>query len=271
MADTGHRSPAPGTAPASGGPTSAPTDGPETIDFGYQQVPIGEKSARVADVFRSVAPRYDVMNDLMSLGTHRLMKRMTIELSGARPGHRVLDLAGGTGDLARLFATRVAPGGQVILADINPAMVAIGRDRMLDEGHVNVAPAIVDAEHLPFADGSFDCVTIAFGLRNVTRKQTALEEMLRVLAPGGRLLVLEFSKPRSALLARAYDAFSGLWPTMGRVVANDADSYRYLNESIRMHPPQEELADMMRSAGFEDVRFHDLIGGIVALHRGLRA
>lgn len=268
MADIDHRSPAPArTADSPAGPAAK---GPETIDFGYQQVPIGEKSARVANVFRSVAPRYDVMNDLMSLGTHRLMKRMTIELSGVRPGHRVLDLAGGTGDLARLFASRVAPGGQVVLADINPAMVEIGRDRMLDEGLLNVAPAIVDAERLPFADASFDCVTIAFGLRNVTRKQTALEEMLRVLVPGGRLLVLEFSKPRSALLARAYDAFSSLWPAMGRAVAGDADSYRYLNESIRMHPPQEELADMMRRAGFEAVRFHDLIGGIVALHRGIR-
>ncbi|HSG89861.1 MAG TPA: class I SAM-dependent methyltransferase [Pseudomonadales bacterium] len=245
-------------------------DAEETVDFGYRQVPIGEKSAHVAEVFRSVAPRYDVMNDLMSFGTHRIMKRMTIELSGVRPGQRVLDLAGGTGDLARLFARRVAPGGQVVLADINPAMVAIGRDRMLDAGLTNVETAIVDAEHLPFADQSFDCVTIAFGLRNVTRKQDALAEMLRVLVPGGRLLVLEFSKPRSALLARAYDAFSGLWPTMGKVVAGDSESYRYLNESIRMHPPQEELADMMRTAGFEAVRFHDLVGGIAAIHRGVR-
>lgn len=250
-------------------PTPA-TSADETVDFGYQQVPVGEKAARVAEVFRSVAPRYDVMNDLMSLGTHRLMKRMTIELSGVRAGQRVLDLAGGTGDLARLFAPRVGREGMVVLADINPAMVAIGRDRMLDEGITRVVPAIADAEHLPFADASFDCVTIGFGLRNVTRKQVALEEMLRVLVPGGRLLVLEFSKPRNPLLARAYDAFSSLWPAMGQAIAGDADSYRYLNESIRMHPPQEELADMMRSAGFEGVRFHDLAGGIVALHRGVR-
>jgi demethylmenaquinone methyltransferase/2-methoxy-6-polyprenyl-1,4-benzoquinol methylase len=243
---------------------------PETVDFGYQQVPTAEKAARVAEVFRNVAPRYDVMNDLMSLGTHRLMKRMTIELSGVRAGHRVLDLAGGTGDLARLFAPRVAPGGEVVLADINPAMVAIGRDRMLDEGHTNVVAAIADAERLPFADAVFDCVSIGFGLRNVTRKDLVLREMLRVLVPGGRLLVLEFSRPRNALLARAYDGFSGLWPAMGRLVAGDADSYRYLNESIRMHPPQEELAEMMREAGFEAVRYHDLAGGIVALHRGIR-
>lgn len=247
-----------------------PPDGDATVDFGYQRVPIGEKSARVAEVFRSVAPRYDMMNDLMSLGTHRIMKRMTIELAAVRNGHRVLDLAGGTGDLARLFSPRVGPSGRVVLADINPAMVELGRDRMLDAGLVNVVPAIVDAEALPFADGAFDVVSIGFGLRNVTRKDVALAEMHRVLAPGGRLLVLEFSKPRNPLLSKAYDAFSGLWPAMGRAIANDADSYRYLNESIRMHPPQEELAEMMRSAGFEDVRYHDLVGGIAAIHRGLR-
>lgn len=247
---------------------SAETAG-ETVDFGYEQVPVDEKARRVGDVFRSVAPRYDAMNDLMSLGTHRIMKRMTIELSGVRAGHRVLDLAGGTGDLARLFAPRVGSGGRVILSDINAAMLETGRDRMLDEGHANVDAVLADAEALPFASGAFDCVTIAFGLRNVTRKDRALAEMRRVLAPGGRLLVLEFSKPRSSFLSRAYDAFSATWPAMGRLVANDADSYRYLNESIRMHPPQEELAAMMTSAGFEAVRFHDLLGGIVAIHRGI--
>jgi demethylmenaquinone methyltransferase/2-methoxy-6-polyprenyl-1,4-benzoquinol methylase len=245
---------------------NAPSD---TIDFGYERVPIGEKAGRVAEVFRSVAPRYDVMNDLMSLGTHRILKRMTIELSGVREGHRVLDLAGGTGDLARLFAPRVGARGRVILSDINAAMLEVGRDRMLDEGHANVDAVLADAERLPFADGTFDCVTIAFGLRNVTRKDRALEEMRRVLAPGGRLLVLEFSKPRNPLLSRAYDAFAATWPAMGRLVAGDADSYRYLNESIRMHPPQEALAEMMTSAGFDEVRFHDLLGGIVALHRGV--
>ncbi|MEE4361057.1 MAG: class I SAM-dependent methyltransferase [Pseudomonadales bacterium] len=242
----------------------------ETTDFGYARVPVAEKAARVAEVFRSVAPRYDLMNDLMSLGTHRLMKRMTVELSGVREGQRVLDLAGGTGDLARLFSPRVGARGRVVLADINPAMVEIGRDRMLDAGLTNVVPAIVDAEALPFADRSFDCVTIAFGLRNVTRKDRALEEMLRVLVPGGRLVVLEFSRPRAPLLSRAYDTFSGLWPAMGRLVAGDEDSYRYLNESIRMHAPQEELAAMMEAAGFEAVRFHDLVGGIAAIHRGVR-
>lgn len=242
----------------------------ETADFGYRRVPVAEKARRVAEVFRSVAPRYDLMNDLMSLGTHRLMKRMTVELSGVRPGHRVLDLAGGTGDLARLLSPRVGPEGRVVLADINPAMVALGRDRMLDEGLVNVVPAIADAEALPFPDRSFDCVTMAFGLRNVTHKDRALAEVLRVLVPGGRLLVLEFSKPRDPLLSRAYDAFSGLWPVMGRVVAGDADSYRYLNESIRMHPPQEELAAMLEAAGFVEVRFHDLVGGVAAIHRGIR-
>jgi demethylmenaquinone methyltransferase/2-methoxy-6-polyprenyl-1,4-benzoquinol methylase len=245
-------------------------DPEDTVDFGYQRVPAGEKAARVAEVFRTVAPRYDVMNDLMSLGTHRLMKRMTIELSAVRPGHRVLDLAGGTGDLARLFSPRVGPDGRVVLADINPAMVELGRDRLLDEGLVNVVPAIVDAEHLPFEDGAFDVVSIGFGLRNVTRKDAALREMHRVLAPGGRVLVLEFSKPRSGPLSRAYDAFSSLWPAVGRAVVGDADSYRYLNESIRMHPDQETLAEMMRAAGFESVRWHDLAGGIAAIHRGVR-
>lgn len=241
----------------------------ETVDFGYEQVPIEEKASRVGDVFRSVAPRYDVMNDLMSFGTHRVMKRMVIELSGVRAGHRILDLAGGTGDLARLFAPRVGRSGRVVLSDINSAMLEVGRDRMLDEGHANVEAVLADAEKLPFESGTFDCVTIAFGLRNVTRKDVALAEMRRVLAPGGRLLVLEFSKPRSPLLSRAYDAFAATWPAMGRLVANDADSYRYLNESIRMHPPQEELAAMMKTAGFEAVRFHDLLGGIVAIHRGV--
>lgn len=246
-----------------------PAGSSETVDFGYEQVPIEEKARRVGEVFRSVAPRYDVMNDLMSFGTHRVMKRMVIELSGVRPGHRILDLAGGTGDLARLFAPRVGATGRVVLSDINAAMLEVGRDRMLDEGHANVEAVLADAEKLPFGSGTFDCVTIAFGLRNVTRKDVALREMRRVLAPGGRLLVLEFSKPRNALLSRAYDAFAATWPVMGRLVANDADSYRYLNESIRMHPPQEELAEMMRAAGFEAVRFHDLVGGIAAIHRGI--
>lgn len=241
-----------------------------TTDFGYQQVPVGEKAQRVAGVFRSVAPRYDIMNDLMSLGTHRLMKRMTIELSGIRPGQRVLDLAGGTGDLSELFAARVGPTGQVVLADINASMLSLGRDRLLDAGVGNASPVQADAEHLPFEDGSFDCVSIGFGLRNVTRKDRALKEMLRVLVPGGRVLVLEFSKPRNPVLGQAFDAWSSLWPTFGKLVTGDADSYRYLNESIRMHPPQEALSEMLGEAGFSAVRCHDLAGGIVALHRGIR-
>lgn len=241
-----------------------------TTDFGYQQVPIGEKAERVAGVFRSVAPRYDIMNDLMSLGTHRLMKRMTIELSGIRPGQRVLDIAGGTGDLSALFAARVGPKGQVILADINASMLTLGRDRLLDAGISNATPVQADAENLPFEDGSFDCVSIGFGLRNVTRKDRALKEMLRVLVPGGRLLVLEFSKPRNPLLGQAFDVWSSLWPTFGKLVTGDADSYRYLNESIRVHPSQEALAEMLREAGFSAVRCHNLAGGIVALHRGIR-
>ena len=254
-------------------PADAPAGGAsaETVDFGYRQVPVGEKARHVAEVFRSVAPKYDVMNDLMSLGTHRLLKRMTLELAGIRPGHQVLDLAGGTGDLAMLFAPRVGASGRVVLSDINEAMLEVGRDRCLDEGHANVDAVLADAEALPFADAQFDCVTIAFGLRNVTRKEKALAEMRRVLVPGGRVLVLEFSKPRSPLLSKAYDAFAATWPLMGRFVAGDSESYRYLNESIRMHPPQEEFADMMRTAGLENVRFHDLLGGIVAIHRGIAA
>lgn len=241
-----------------------------TTDFGYQQVPIGEKAERVASVFRSVAPRYDIMNDLMSLGTHRLMKRMTLELSSVRPGQRVLDLAGGTGDLTELFAARVGPNGQVVLADVNASMLALGRDRLLDAGIGHARPVQADAESLPFEAGSFDCVSIGFGLRNVTRKDRALAEILRVLVPGGRLLVLEFSKPRNPLLGQAFDIWSSLWPTFGKLVTGDADSYRYLNESIRMHPPQEALSEMLSDAGFGAVRCHDLAGGIVALHRGIR-
>lgn len=243
--------------------------GDGTTDFGYQRVPVGEKAERVAGVFRSVAPRYDIMNDLMSLGSHRLMKRLTIELSGVRPGHQVLDLAGGTGDLSALFAPRVGRSGRVVLSDINAAMLQRGRDRLLDDGQTRVSAVQADAEALPFPDHSFDCVSIGFGLRNVTRKDLALAEMNRVLKPGGRLLVLEFSQPRNPLLGRAFDAWSGLWPTFGKLITGDADAYRYLNESIRMHPPQEALADMMTAAGFDQVRCHDLAGGIVALHRGI--
>jgi demethylmenaquinone methyltransferase/2-methoxy-6-polyprenyl-1,4-benzoquinol methylase len=245
----------------------------KTTHFGFRQVPEGEKVRLVGSVFDSVALRYDLMNDLMSGGIHRLWKRVAIELSGVRPGQRVLDVAGGTGDLSARFAREVGPTGQVVLSDINAAMLGRGRDRLVDEGLCgNVDFALADAEALPFADQSFDCITIAFGLRNVTRKERALASMLRVLRPGGRLLVLEFSKPTSEFLGRLYDAYSfGIIPKLGKLVTGDEDSYRYLAESIRMHPDQESLRDMMEDAGFERCDFHNLTGGIVAVHRGFKA
>lgn len=245
----------------------------KTTHFGYRTVPVEEKADRVAGVFHSVASRYDLMNDLMSGGIHRLWKRFTIEMSGVRSGQRVLDIAGGTGDLAMRFSRLVGPESQVILADINDSMLNVGRDKLLDQGIAgNLEFAQADAQYLPFADNSFDCITIAFGLRNVTDKALALRSMLRVLKPGGRLLVLEFSKPGNPLLAKAYDAYSfGILPRMGKLVAGDADSYRYLAESIRMHPDQETLKTMMAAAGFENCSYHDLTGGVVALHRGFKA
>ncbi|MFS1525117.1 bifunctional demethylmenaquinone methyltransferase/2-methoxy-6-polyprenyl-1,4-benzoquinol methylase UbiE [Microbulbifer sp. 2304DJ12-6] len=244
----------------------------KTTHFGYQEVPVEDKAGRVAEVFHSVASRYDVMNDLMSGGIHRLWKRFTIELSGARPGQKILDIAGGTGDLSARFSRIVGAGGQVVLADINASMLEIGRDRLLDRGIAgNVAPVQADAQYLPFPDNTFDCITIAFGLRNVTDKDLALRDMLRVLKAGGRLLVLEFSKPQSRLLEKIYDQYSfRLLPLMGKLVANDADSYRYLAESIRRHPDQETLKQMMVEAGFADCEFHNMTGGIVALHRGIK-
>lgn len=245
----------------------------KTTHFGYREVPEDQKVRMVGGVFDSVASRYDLMNDLMSGGVHRIWKRVAIELSGVRPGQQVLDVAGGTGDLTLRFAREVGPAGRVVLSDINAAMLGTGRDRLLDEGVCgNVDFALADAEALPFRDGSFDCVTIAFGLRNVTRKDRALASMLRVLKPGGRLLVLEFSRPTSELLGKLYDAYSfGVIPKIGRLVAGDEDSYRYLAESIRMHPDQETLRDMMEDAGFERCDYHNLTGGIVAIHRGFRA
>ncbi|MBB5211613.1 bifunctional demethylmenaquinone methyltransferase/2-methoxy-6-polyprenyl-1,4-benzoquinol methylase UbiE [Microbulbifer hydrolyticus] len=244
----------------------------KTTHFGYQQVPVDEKAGRVADVFHSVAARYDVMNDLMSGGIHRLWKRFTIELSAARPGQTILDIAGGTGDLTARFSRIVGPTGKVVLADINESMLKVGRDRLLDRGIAgNVETVQADAQYLPFPDNTFDCITIAFGLRNVTDKDLALRSMLRVLKPGGRLLVLEFSKPESKLLEKVYDQYSfRLLPFMGKLVADDADSYRYLAESIRMHPDQETLKDMMVEAGFVDCEFHNMTGGIVALHKGIK-
>ena len=245
----------------------------ETTDFGYQEVEKTDKAGLVADVFHSVASRYDLMNDLMSGGIHRIWKRFTIELSGVRKGHAVLDIAGGTGDLAARFSEIVGETGRVVLADINDSMLRVGRDKLLDKGvQGNLQFAQADAQHLPFPDDSFDCVTIAFGLRNVTDKGLALRSMLQVLKPGGRLLVLEFSKPENDLLSKAYDTYSfRVLPFMGRLVANDSDSYQYLAESIRMHPDQDTLRDMMEDAGFTRCEDHNMTGGIVALHKGVKA
>jgi len=243
----------------------------DTTHFGYSTVDVDEKAGLVRDVFDSVASRYDIMNDLMSGGMHRLWKRFTIDHASARPGHAVLDLAGGTGDLALRFSRIVGDQGHVVLADINAAMLREGRRRLVDGGvGGNVSIAQVDAENLPFADRSFDCVTIAFGLRNVTDKPAALESMYNVLKPGGKLLILEFSKPAD-VIKPAYDLYSfRVLPLLGRLVAKDADSYQYLAESIRVHPDQETLLGMMEDAGLEQCRYHNLMGGVVALHTGYR-
>ena len=244
----------------------------ETTDFGFEQVKKGEKAGRVREVFDSVADQYDVMNDLMSGGLHRLWKRFTIELSAVRSGQTVLDIAGGTGDLAAKFSKLVGNDGNVILADINAAMLSVGRDRLIDKGALNnISVVQADAQFLPFEDNCIDCITIAFGLRNVTDKDTALRSMHRVLKPGGRLLVLEFSKPTSPLLSKIYDPYSfAALPIMGKLIADDADSYRYLAESIRKHPDQDTLLDMVEDAGFVDCRYHNMTGGIVAVHRGIK-
>jgi demethylmenaquinone methyltransferase / 2-methoxy-6-polyprenyl-1,4-benzoquinol methylase len=239
-------------------------------DFGFQQVPEGEKARRVAGVFSSVAGRYDLMNDLMSGGLHRVWKRFAVELCGVREGARVLDVAGGTGDLASLLARRAGARGEVWLTDINADMLARGRDRLIDEGQA-LPVARCDAERLPFPADYFDCVVVGFGLRNVTRKQAALAEMLRVLRPGGRALVLEFSRVWKPL-APLYDLYSFRFlPWLGKTVAGDADSYRYLAESIRMHPSQEELKSLMERAGFARVEFFNLSAGVVAVHRGFKS
>jgi demethylmenaquinone methyltransferase/2-methoxy-6-polyprenyl-1,4-benzoquinol methylase len=241
----------------------------KTTDFGYQSVPEDEKSQRVADVFESVAARYDLMNDLMSLGLHRWWKRFAVAQSLVSPGGRVLDVAGGTADLARLFAQRVGSQGQVVLTDINASMLRRGRDRLLDAGLM--VPAVrCDGERLPFPAGYFDCVSIAFGLRNVTHKDAALAEMHRVLRPGGVALVLEFSRVWEPLRP-LYDAYSfNVLPRLGQLIANDAAAYRYLAESIRMHPDQNQLKQMMEEAGFERVDYFNLAAGVVALHRGYK-
>lgn len=244
----------------------------KTTHFGYQTVATDEKQAMVANVFHSVATKYDVMNDLMSFGIHRLWKRITIDMSGVRPGDQVLDLAGGTGDLTRKFSKIVGSQGKVILADINSSMLQVGRERLTDQGYVgNIEYVQANAECLPFADNSFDVITIAFGLRNVTDKDAALRSMTRCLKPGGRLLVLEFSKPTNPLMSKAYDLYSfAALPFMGKVVANDPESYKYLAESIRMHPDQETLKGMMEEAGLVRVNYHNLTSGVVALHRGVK-
>ena len=243
----------------------------ETTHFGYQTVPSEEKARHVRDVFDSVASNYDIMNDLMSGGLHRLWKRYTVDQAAVRPGQQVLDLAGGTGDLARKFAPIVGSTGQVVLADINHSMLVEGRKRLINAGvSGNLTITQVNAEQLPFAAASFDCITIAFGLRNVTDKQAALRSMLRTLKPGGKALVLEFSKP-SAALKPIYDLYSvRVLPLIGKLVAKDEASYQYLAESIRMHPDQEALLEMMQDAGFERCRYHNLAGGIVALHVGYK-
>ena len=244
----------------------------KTTHFGYETVDAKEKAGRVAGVFHSVADNYDLMNDLMSAGIHRLWKHITIEMSGVRKGHKVLDIAGGTGDLAAKFSKIVGSEGSVVLADINESMLKVGRDRLIDRGITeNVTFSQADAQYLPFPDNTFNVITIAFGLRNVTDKDMALRSMLRVLKPGGKLLILEFSKPTSPLLSKIYDTYSfNVLPRLGKVFANDSDSYKYLAESIRMHPDQSTLLQMLDSAGFGNTDFHNMTGGVVALHRGIK-
>lgn len=244
----------------------------EMTDFGYQKIPRSEKAERVAEVFRSVADRYDVMNDLMSLGLHRIWKYYASEMVAVRPGWQVLDLAGGTGDIAKLLAKKVGTQGVVTLADINEAMLARGRDRLINAGqNQNIRFVQANAECLPFPDNSFNAVTIAFGLRNVTDKNAALREMQRVLKPGGRVIILEFSKPVTIGLQEIYDIYSfSVLPRLGQWVANDAESYQYLAESIRRHPDQITLKNMMEKSGFEDCSYQNLCGGIVAIHKGYK-
>jgi len=244
----------------------------KTTHFGFKTVNVEEKADKVAEVFHSVASKYDLMNDLMSAGIHRLWKRVTIEMSGVRRGNKVLDIAGGTGDLTAKFSRIVGPEGAVVLADINDSMLKVGRDRLIDRGVINnVTFSQADAQYLPFPDNTFDVITIAFGLRNVTDKELALGSMLRVLKPGGRLLVLEFSKPGNPLLSKVYDTYSfSILPKLGKLFADDAQSYQYLAESIRMHPDQQTLQTMMDNVGFANTDFHNMTGGVVALHRGVK-
>ena len=248
-----------------------PEQSSDTTHFGYETVSVDDKAGLVRSVFDSVASRYDIMNDLMSAGLHRLWKRYTIDQAAVKPGHVVLDLAGGTGDLTREFARKVGKNGHVVLADINAAMLGQGRRRLVDAGIAgNVSIAQVDAQDLPFAERTFDRIAIAFGLRNITDKDAALASMYRVLKPGGKAMILEFSEPSEAIKS-AYDLYSfKVLPVLGKLIADDADSYRYLAESIRMHPDQETLKSMMQKSGFERCRYHNLAAGIVALHIGYR-
>lgn len=244
----------------------------KTTHFGFRQIPSEQKSHLVADIFRSVAPKYDLMNDIMSLGIHRLWKQMMIQEAGLRPNHHVLDVASGTGDLAKVFAKSIGKEGKIVLTDINEAMLLIGRKRLTDAGFVgNVDYVIADAEHLPFVNNEFDLLTMAFGLRNVTDKSNALASLYRILKPGGKLLILEFSHPTFSLLKRFYDFYSfKVIPKLGEWIAQDKESYQYLVESIRMHPDQATLKSMMSAVGFEDVSYLNLSGGIVALHKGYK-
>jgi len=244
-----------------------------TTHFGYKEIPAAEKERHVGDVFDSVATKYDLMNDLMSLGIHRIWKRFTIDKSAVRAGQQVLDIAGGTGDLTSKFSQVVGRHGRVILADINANMLNVGRDRLLNTGHAdNIVYVQANAENLPFADNSFHCLTIAFGLRNVTNKEKALAEFTRVLKPGAKAMVLEFSRPTNPLMSKAYDAYSfAALPTLGRLITNDKDSYQYLVESIRMHPDQQTLKQMMQDAGFSMCEYFNLTGGVVALHTGIKS
>lgn len=244
----------------------------KTVDFGFKEVPYEDKARHVAGVFSSVAQNYDVMNDVMSMGIHRYWKRYAIAGTALNPGSVVLDLAGGSGDLSALIAKRVGPDGRVFLTDINPQMLEVGRRRLIDQGFAkSVNYVLVDAERIPFPDNFFDCITIGFGLRNVTDKERALKSMYRVLRPGGNLMVLEFSKPTSSVLSKLYDFYSfQMLPRFGAWIAKDAESYRYLAESIRMHPDQETLKQMIQEQGFEDCRYKNLNGGIVAIHRAFK-
>jgi demethylmenaquinone methyltransferase/2-methoxy-6-polyprenyl-1,4-benzoquinol methylase len=244
----------------------------DNTHFGFKTVAETEKEHLVADVFHSVAEKYDLMNDLMSFGVHRLWKRFTIDCAGVRPGQKILDLAGGTGDLTAKFSRLVGESGEVVLADINDSMLKVGREKLRNKGLVtNIRYVQANAEALPFPDNYFDLITIGFGLRNVTHKDQALASMYRALKPGGRLLVLEFSKPTNIVMSKLYDFYSfKVLPKMGQLIAKDSDSYQYLAESIRMHPDQETLKGMMENVGFEQVTYHNLTQGVVALHRGFK-